>query len=82
MSTSKRKPDRSSARKAGPPTSRKATHAPKVLDDGQLTKRPDRARWVETLDRLANRPILEGDYLPGPIAGTDAKNRSPKHPKP
>lgn len=52
------------------------------MEGGQLTKDPQRSSFIEKLDKMANRPFLEGDYMPGPIEGTDVKDRAPKHPKP
>jgi len=72
-------------RPKNPPVRRSPASGParvKVTDDAQLTKRPDRAGWIEKLDRMANRPFLEGDYIPGAVPGTDVKDRAPKHPKP
>ena len=78
-------PTRKRKRPTNSPAQRRSATGParaKVVDDAQLTKRPDRAAWIEKLDRMANRPFLEGDYIPGPVPGTDIKDRAPKHPKP
>jgi hypothetical protein len=29
-----------------------------------------RGNWIDKVDRLARRPLMEGDYMPGPIQRT------------